>query len=247
MRFVLAAVIVVAPCAVYAQADDPLLAPGYRTRALTASVGRSWGFGWNDAGLATTDARFAGFHPQLGWFQTSRVELYGEATLHFYWQPVPAIFAGVMGIGGRYHLFEDRAWTPYVLGSAGLGWTSLDIVEIDRVFNFQVVWGAGLRQITRSGPGWLFEFRNHHISNARTRGENIGINSATFVAGVHWVVRHRRRGTSRGRLASIHRGSDTARPVARRRARLRCARHNQSRLADRTRGIAHADTSTAST
>jgi hypothetical protein len=36
----------------------------------------------------------------------------------------------------------------------------------------------------------MIEFRNHHISNAGTRGENIGVNTATFVVGVHWVLRH---------------------------------------------------------
>jgi hypothetical protein len=191
MPFALATLLVLMPAIAKHQDDDRLLARGNRTRALAASVGHSWGFGWNDASLSTSDAKFVGFHPQLGWFQSSKLELYGEATLHAYWRPEPAVFAGVMGIGGRYHFFDDRAWTPYALGSLGLGWTSLDIVEIDRIFNFQVVWGAGIRQITRKGPGWLFEFRNHHISNAGTRGENIGINSATFVAGVHWVLRHK--------------------------------------------------------
>jgi hypothetical protein len=169
--------------------EDALLARGYRTRALAGSAGHSWPFGWNDASLATSDLHFVGFHPQLGWFQTSRIELYGEATLHAYWKPEPAIFAGVMGIGARYHFFDNRSWTPYALLSAGFGWTSLDIPEIDRVFNFQVAYGAGVRQITRKGPGLLVEFRNHHISNAGTAGENIGINSATVVVGVHWVLR----------------------------------------------------------
>ena len=169
--------------------DEPRLARGYRTRALAGSAGHSWPLGWNDASLATSDLHFVGFHPQLGWFQTSRIELYGEATLHAYWKPEPAIFAGVMGIGARYHFFDNRSWTPYALLSAGLGWTSLDIPEIDRVFNFQVAYGGGVRQITRQGPGLLVEFRNHHISNAGTAGENIGINSAMVVAGVHWVLR----------------------------------------------------------
>jgi lipid A 3-O-deacylase len=172
-----------------AERDEPRLARGHQTRALVASAGQSWRFGWNDASLSTSDVAFVGFHSQIGWFQTSRLELHGEGTLHVYFRPRAAVFAGLMGIGARWHFFDDRAWTPYVTGSAGLGWTSLDIVEIDRVFNFQVVWGGGIRQITRRGPGWMIEFRNHHISNAGTRGENIGINSATVVAGVQWVIR----------------------------------------------------------
>ena len=172
------------------EADEtPRLARGYQTRALALSVGQSWRFGWNDASLSTSDVTFVGLHPQLGWFQTSRFELFGEGTLQIYVRPRAAVFAGLMGTGARWHVYDDRSWTPYLTGSAGLGWTSLDIVEIDRVFNFQVVWGAGIRQITRKGPGWMIEFRNHHISNAGTRGENIGINSATVVVGGHWVLR----------------------------------------------------------
>ena len=193
---VLLATTLLVPLAAGAQTPDPpasepapLLARGYRTRALAASVGHTWRFGWNDATLATTDALFVGFHPQLGWFQTARLELFGEGTIHLYARPHTAVFAGLMGIGARWHVFDDRPWTPYATVSAGLGWTNIDIVEIDRVFNFQVVWGGGLRQITRRGPGWMIEFRNHHISNAGTKAPNIGINSATLLLGLHWIVR----------------------------------------------------------
>jgi len=193
---VLLATTLLVPLAAGAQTPDPpasepapRLARGYRTRALAASVGHTWRFGWNDATLAMTDALFVGFHPQLGWFQTARLELFGEGTLHLYARPQTAVFAGLMGIGARWHVFDDRPWTPYATVSAGLGWTNIDIVEIDRVFNFQVVWGGGLRQITRRGPGWMIEFRNHHISNAGTKAPNIGINSATLVLGLHWILR----------------------------------------------------------
>ena len=98
--------------------DETRLARGYRTRALAGSAGHSWPLGWNDASLATSDLHFVGFHPQLGWFQTSRFELYGEATLHGYWKPEPAIFAGVMGIGARYHFFDNRASTASASCSA---------------------------------------------------------------------------------------------------------------------------------
>jgi hypothetical protein len=35
----------------------------------------------------------------------------------------------------------------------------------------------------------MLEFRNHHISNGGTRGDNLGINAAMVVLGVHWVLR----------------------------------------------------------
>jgi hypothetical protein len=171
------------------QAPQTLLSRGHRTRALTGGYGHSWRRGWPGFGKQRTDIEFVAFYPQLGWFLTSRLEIFGEATLHGYWTPQPSVFAGVMGLGGRYHFSNDRPWTPYVFYGLGLGWTPLDVVEIDRLFNFQIVWGAGLRQITRKGPGWMIELRNHHISNAGTRGENIGVNAATVVVGIHWVIR----------------------------------------------------------
>ena len=166
-----------------------LLARGYRTRALQGAYGHSWRRGWPGFGKQRSDMQFVGFYPQLGWFLTSRLEFIGEATLHVYWEPKADVFAGALALGGRYHFFNDRSWTPYVMFGAGLGWTSLDVVEIDRIFNGQVAWGGGIRQITRKGPGWIIEFRNHHISNAGTVGENIGVNAATLVVGVHWVLR----------------------------------------------------------
>ncbi len=39
------------------------------------------------------------------------------------------------------------------------------------------------------GPGWIVEFRNHHISNAGAAGENLGVNAAAIVTGVQWVLR----------------------------------------------------------
>ncbi len=72
---------------------------------------------------------------------------------------------------------------------AALIWTSLDTLEIDRVFNFQLLDGLGVRLIPEKGPHWVLEFRNHHTSNAGTAGENLGINAATVLVGVNWILR----------------------------------------------------------
>ena len=74
-------------------------------------------------------------------------------------------------------------------GGGGLIWTSLDVEEIDRIFNFQLLFGVGLRHVRKKGPGWILEFRNHHISNAGTAGENLGINAATLLFGLDWILR----------------------------------------------------------
>jgi len=167
-------------------AQEKLLSSGNWTRGLTGGWGHSWTPGY---GKTRSDVRFVAFNPQLGRFVTDHLELYGEGTLFLYHQPSIAVGGGVAGLGGRYHFWNDRTWTPYVVGIAGLIWTDLDIPELDRLFNFQVVHGLGLRMVPPRGPGWLIEFRNHHISNASTAGENLGVNAATVIAGVQWVLR----------------------------------------------------------
>ena len=185
--YIVALLLALAP--VGAAGQEPRLATGHWTRGLAAGWGGAWKHGVPGYGKTESDVSFAAFHPQLGRFVTDHLEIYGEGTLLLYGQPGRAVSAGLAGLGGRYHFRRDRSWTPYLVGIAGLLWTSLDLPEIDRVFNFQLVYGLGIRQVTRRGPGLLVELRNHHISNAGTAGENLGLNAATVIVGVHWVLR----------------------------------------------------------
>jgi hypothetical protein len=149
-----------------------------------------WGHSWRPIfGKTRTPIAFAAFHPRMGRFVIDRGELYGEATLFAYHKPEAAVAGGLGGLAGRYYLTTRGRWIPYVQGGAGLVWTSLDVPEIDRVFNFQLFFGIGWRQSRSSGPRWVIEFRNHHISNAGTAGENLGINAATILTGIEWVQR----------------------------------------------------------
>ena len=169
--------------------QEPRLAAGHWTRGFVAGWGHGWKHGVPGYGKTESDVGSVAFHPQLGRFVTGHLEIYGEGTLLLHHQPAPAVSGGLAGLGGRYHLWRDRRWTPYVVGIAGLLWTSLDVPEIDRVFNFQLVYGLGVRMVPQRGPGLIVELRNHHISNAGTAGENLGLNAATVVAGVQWVLR----------------------------------------------------------
>jgi hypothetical protein len=173
-------------------AAEPDLSPARRFDRSSRTRGVAWGWGhsWRPLfGKTRSDLGFVAFHPQMGWFITDRIELYGEATLLVYHEPPREITAGLGGLAGRVHFWNDRALTPYVVLGSGLLWTSLDVAEIDRVFNFQLFAGLGLRWAPLGGPGFTVELRNHHISNAGTAGRNLGINAGTIVAGVQWVLR----------------------------------------------------------
>ena len=125
----------------------------------------------------------------MGWFLTDNIELYGEGTLFVYHQPPAEVTAGLGGFAGRAYFWNDRPLSPYIVAGVGLLWTSLDVREIDRIFNFQHFGGLGLRWAPLSGPGFTIELRNHHISNAGTAGGNLGVNAGTIVAGVQWILR----------------------------------------------------------
>jgi hypothetical protein len=170
-------------------AADPAVAAGHRTRGLVAGWGHGWRYALPGWSKTRSDIHFIAFHPRMGWFVTDRVELYGEATLLVYQRPETAVSVGLGGLAGRLYWRTDRAWAPYGVLGGGLLWTSLDVREIDRIFNFQVFYGAGLRQMTRRGPGLMMELRNHHISNAGSRGQNLGVNALTLLAGVEWTLR----------------------------------------------------------
>ena len=179
--------IALAPGAVAAQ--ETRLASGNWTRGLAGGWGHSWTAGVVGDGTTNSGVQFVAFHPQLGRFVTDHLEFYGEGTLFLYHRPSLAVAGGLAGLGGRYHIWNDRSWTPYIVGGAGLIWTGLDVPELDRTLNFQLLYGLGLRVVPPRGPGLILELRNHHISNAGTVGENIGLNAATVIAGVQWVLR----------------------------------------------------------
>jgi hypothetical protein len=170
-------------------AQEVRFAAGHHTRGLVGGWGHSWQYGVPGYNKTTSDVQYVAFHPQMGWFVTDRLELYGEGTLLIYYRPTADVSAGLAGIGGRYHFRNDRDWTPYVTAAAGLLWTSLTVPELDRAFNFQLIYGVGVRVVTRRGPGWIVELRNHHISNAGTAGENLGLNTLAAIAGVQWILR----------------------------------------------------------
>lgn len=174
-------------------------ADGHRQRSLGLLGG--WGHSWRPGlpgwGQTRSEVSFVAFHPQMGWFLTDRLEMYGEATLLVYGEPEGAVSGGVAPLALRYHLRDEGTWRPYVTVGAGVLWTSLGVVEIDRTFNFQVLYGIGIRTFPsggeeddgQGGPGWMLEFRNHHISNAGTEPPNIGLNAATVIGGLTWVIR----------------------------------------------------------
>jgi hypothetical protein len=168
------------------RSQDRPFKKGDRTRGLMGGVGIGYQPPWAPT---ESDVAFTAFQPRLGWFVHDRIELYGEVTLFVYAEPALDISAGVGALAGRFYLRTSGRWIPYIHGGAGLIGTSLDVIEIDRRLNFQHFVGLGWRQNKIRGPRLTFEVRNHHISNAGTAGDNLGVNAIVGLAGVEWILK----------------------------------------------------------
>ena len=184
IAIVVIAIIALIPRVVRAQ-DRPF-EKGNRTRGLIGGLGIGYQPPWAPT---RSDVAFAAFHPRMGWFVHDRLELYGEATLFLYARPEADLAAGAGAMAGRYYLRTSGRWIPYLHGGVGMLWTGLEVIEIDRTFNFQHFIGVGWRQDRVRGPRLVFELRNHHISNAGTDGENLGVNALVALAGIEWILR----------------------------------------------------------
>ena len=168
------------------RSQDRSFEKGDRTQGLIGGVGIGYQPPWAPT---ESDVAFGAFHPRLGWFVHDRIELYGEATLFVYFAPALDVSAGAGALAGRYFLRTSGRWAPYVTGGGGVLWTSLDVSEIDRTYNFQHFFGVGWRQNRVRGPRLVVEVRNHHISNAGTAGDNLGVNALVALAGVDWILK----------------------------------------------------------
>ena len=124
-------------------AEPAPLARGYRTRTLAGGWGHSRLHGWPGYDQTVSDIQYFGFYPQMGWFVTNWLELYGEGTAHVDHRPHAAILGGVVGIGGRHYFRRNRAWTPYYTLAGGMAWTSLEVPEVDRILEFPGGVGRG--------------------------------------------------------------------------------------------------------
>ena len=119
--------------------------------------------------------------PQWSYRVSRVVEAVAEGHLAGYVGNADGWFAGVVPIGLRFQV-PDSEWRPYLQFGGGFGWTNLDVVEIDRRFNFIVTGALGARPQGEMGPLSL-EIRLVHYSNANTVLPNYSLNSIALVGG----------------------------------------------------------------
>ena len=173
MRLVLMALALL--CAAAAPAQDPEPQTEWD---LTGGYGHTVQFVTADE----TSDHLALFMPTWG-LQLSHVVEY-VAAAHFagYFGDARGYFLGVLPVGARFQL-PQVPYRPYFVFQAGFGWTDLEIIEINRRFNYILTGGFGLRWAGEKPESGLLEIRLVHYSNAGTVLPNYGLNSIALVAG----------------------------------------------------------------
>ncbi len=123
--------------------------------------------------------------PWVGLRLGSRLQYVVEAHLARYLTP-GGYMVGLMPVGGRLSIGRGPT-LPYVSIGAGLGWTNLEIEEVDRRFNFLLQGSAGVRRALSETEALTLEARIVHISNGGTKSPNLGLNCLVLLAG--WSFR----------------------------------------------------------
>lgn len=113
-----------------------------------------------------------------------RLEYLVEGHFAKYFTPDGSMI-GIVPLGGRWY-FLNGPVLPYLSLGAGVGWTDLQIEEINRRFNFLLEGAVGVRGRVTETQAWTLEFRWSHISNAGTVLPNLGLNCAVFLAGMRF-------------------------------------------------------------
>ena len=98
------------------------------------------------------------------------------------WFSPTAWAAGLLPVGGRYYFDRSRRAFSFDL-LAGFCWTNLDILEIDRRFNFVLEGGPALRVRVDGRHALWIAARWLHYSNAGSVKPNLGFNAAVLLGG----------------------------------------------------------------
>ena len=132
-----------------------------------------------------TRAWVIAIEPQAAFRLGSRLQWLIEGHAAQYFEP-SGWAAGLLPAGARYY-FDRSRHAFYLDFLAGFCWTNLDVVEIDRRFNFVLTGGPGLRGTIDAHRSWCVEARWLHYSNAGTVLPNLGLNGVILLGG--WKFR----------------------------------------------------------
>lgn len=84
----------------------------------------------------------------------------------------------------RYNFLAGERFVPFFTFGAGIAGMDFDFEDADDGFNFILQGGPGAHWLVSDRTAFTAEVRWHHFSNAQTRENNAGINTALFLVGL---------------------------------------------------------------
>jgi opacity protein-like surface antigen len=141
-----------------------------------------------------SDISFVNFTPRLSWLPFGPVGsgwLHGafepglEGWFQYYLEPREATAEGLKAVG-RYHFLSLGRVVPYAELGAGVGASSLKLLEIRATLNFVLEAGVGLSYFLADDVAFTAGYRFQHISNGNVERPNRGFNSDTGTLGVSY-------------------------------------------------------------
>ena len=183
MRLGALAILVFAAAAAASAQEAPNPPPIPEGRPPEWSLQAGYGFSVK-VNRGNSDEHLFLLEPGIAFRLGPRLEYLAEAHFAKYFTP-DGFMIGVVPVGGRYYFFNGPV-LPYLSLGVGLGWTDLQIEEINRRFNFLLEGAVGVRGRVTDTQAWTLEFRWSHISNAGTVLPNLGLNCAVFLAGMRF-------------------------------------------------------------
>ena len=133
------------------------------------------------------------FLPRLGYvfvqqeqFLPGSLEIVGEPTYFTVFQPQTAHVGGFAALL-KYNVSTGTAWTPYLVGGAGVSFASHRVPYGGTNFNFMTEIGLGLHYAIGPQSTVNLEWRYHHFSNADISPRNAGLNSSLCLIGVSFL------------------------------------------------------------
>ena len=134
----------------------------------------------HDVWKGVPDVGFQAVGARFGYRAASGLDVGAEVYPVFLMFQDTSTFAVSTTLVARYRFETGRRVRPFVTAGAGVLYSAGEIPAGATTVNFTPQLGAGVALSGDEGVVYTFEYRLHHISNARLSENNPGFNSSSF-------------------------------------------------------------------
>ncbi len=120
-----------------------------------------------------------------GKWYAGNLELWGELFAGVQYDPKTDYFAGLTPFI-RYNFVTSERIVPFVEAGAGVSLTSIEGVDLEGKFQFNLQGGFGVHYFFDEDGSIVLQSRFFHFSNGGLRESNRGLNAVNFYIGYSW-------------------------------------------------------------